>query len=82
MWNGRITELQWPNFNPENCPPEEAEPVSETTYRLVQQDPTQPKDFIPLYIDRPENFENKSTSEVCRGCGVKAFKYVQYTQYP
>lgn len=66
--------MQWPDFYPENCPPEEAQPASGIVYRLVQQDLAQPEDFIPLYIDKPENFENKSISEVCRGCGVSVCK--------
>jgi hypothetical protein len=41
MRNGRNTELQWPDFYPENCPPAEAEPASGTVYRLVKHNPPQ-----------------------------------------
>ena len=74
MLNERTTELQWPDYYPENCPPEEAEPTSGTVYRLVQRAPAQSEDFIPLYIDKPENFESKSIREVCQGCGVSVCK--------
>ncbi len=77
MQNGRNTELQWSDFYPENCPPVETEPASGTVYRLVRRDPVQPKDFIPLFIERPGFFENKSISEVCRGCGVSVCRNLQ-----
>ncbi len=74
MLNERTTELQWPDYYPENCPPEAAKSASGTVYRLVQSDPPQSEDFIPLYIDKPENFERKPISEVCQGCGVSVCK--------
>ena len=69
--------MQWPDYYPENCPPEAAEPASGTFYRLVRRDPVQLEDFIPLYIDRPENFENIPIDEVCQGCGVSVCKNKQ-----
>lgn len=56
MRNERTTELQWPDYYPENCPPETAEPASGTVYRLVQNDPPQAEDFQSSWEEFPGRF--------------------------
>lgn len=70
MQNERTTELEWPDFYPENCPSAGAKPASGKVCRLVRKDPAQPKDFIPLFLEKTALFKNKSTIEVCQGCGI------------
>lgn len=62
--------MEWPEFYPENCPPEDAEQASGTVYRLVRHDPPQMVDFETLYEERPKFFENKPNDFICKGCGV------------
>ena len=54
--NERNTELEWPDFYPENCPPPEAEPASGTVYRLVRNDPPQAEDFLSTWEEFPGRF--------------------------
>lgn len=56
MRNGRNTELQWPDFYPENCPPVEAEPASGTVYRLVKHNPPRAEDFLSTWEEFPGRF--------------------------
>lgn len=77
MLNERNTGLQWPGYYPRNCPPEEAEVASGTFYRLVRKHVVQVEDFIPLYLEKPDNFDNRSIREVCQGCGVSVVKDLQ-----
>jgi hypothetical protein len=56
MRNGRNTELQWPDFYPENYPPVEAEPASGTVYRLVRHNPAQAEDFKSTWEEFPGRF--------------------------
>ena len=56
MENERTTELQWPDYYPENCPPKEAEPASGTVYRLVRHNPPQAKDFLSTWEEFPGRF--------------------------
>lgn len=48
--------MKWPEFYPENCPPEDAEPASGTFYRLVEYNPPQAKDFKSVFEENPEQF--------------------------
>ena len=77
MRNGRNTELKWPDYYPENCPPEDAKPASGIVYRLVKQDPVQQEDFIPLITENPKRFENKPNAQICKGCGISVCKGMQ-----
>ena len=56
MQNERTTQLQWPDYYPENCPPEEAEPASGTVYRLVRHNPPQAEDFLSTWEEFPGRF--------------------------
>ena len=72
MQNERTTELEWPDFYPEDCPPGEAEPASGIVYHLVQHDPPQTEDFITYYEDNPKFFES-NPHLICKGCGVSVY---------
>ena len=48
--------MQWPDYYPENCPPEGAEPASGTVYRLVRHDPPQAEDFLSTWEEFPGRF--------------------------
>ncbi len=61
MRNERTTELEWPDFYPENCPPAEAEPASGTVYRLVKHNPPQAEDFLSTWEEFPGRFPKPAT---------------------
>ena len=69
MRNERITKLQWPNFYPENCPPEEAQPASGIVYRLVRHDPPQVDDFLSSWEEFPGRFPKPNI----RICGASIY---------
>ena len=50
------TELQWPDFYPENCPPTEAKSASGTVYRLVKHNPPRSEDFLSTWEEFPGRF--------------------------
>lgn len=56
--------MKWPEFYPENCPPEDAEPASGTVYRLVRHDPPQAEDFKTPWEEYPGRFP-EPTIENC-----------------
>ena len=72
MQNERTTELEWPDFYPENCPPAGVERASGTVYHLVQHDPPQTEDFITYYEENPKFFES-NPHLICKGCGVSVY---------
>jgi len=53
--------VEWPDFYPENCPPEEAEPASGTVYRLVKHNPPQAEDFLSTWEEFPGRFPKPNT---------------------
>ena len=71
LWNERNSELTWPDFYPENCPPAEAEPASGTVYRLVQHHPAQVQDFKTPFEENPGRFDSKPT---IKNCGLSVQK--------
>jgi hypothetical protein len=61
--------MNWPDYFPEDCPPDFAEDANLEAYRLVDQDPPSEDDFIPhklLYPDRRYPDE-------CKACGLSVF---------
>ena len=40
--------MQWPDYFPDDCPPQDAQPATGDVYRLVKQNPPESRDFIPL----------------------------------
>lgn len=65
--------MEWPDFYPENCPPEEGEPTSGIVYRLVRNDLPQTKDFTTFYEENPKFFEG-NPHLICKGCGVSVYR--------
>ena len=40
--------MQWPDYFPDDCPPQDAQPATGDVYRVVKQNPPESKDFIPF----------------------------------
>ena len=38
--------MQWPDYFPDDCPPQDAEPATGEVYRVVKQNPPDSKDFM------------------------------------
>lgn len=59
--------MQWPDYFPNDCPPQDAQPATGDVYRLVKQNPPESKDFIPLREKKTsEDFGEKE----CQACGL------------
>ena len=57
--------MEWPDFYPANCPPMEAEPASDTVYRLVNHDPAQEEDFKTPFEENPKRFNYTPNIKNC-----------------
>ncbi len=66
--------MQWPDYFPDDCPPQDAQPATGDVYRLVKQNPPESKDFIPLREKKTgEDFGEKE----CQACGLSVFRNVE-----
>ena len=62
------TELKWPPFYPENCPPPGAESASGKVYRLVRNDPPKARDFLSTWEEYPGRFSKSIVT-----CGTSVY---------
>ena len=66
--------MQWPDYFPDDCPPQGVQPATGDVYRLVKQNPPESKDFIPLREKKTsEDFGEKE----CQACGLSVFRNVE-----
>lgn len=66
--------MQWPDYFPDDCPPQDAQPVTGEVYRLVKKDPPESRDFIPFREKKPsEDFGEKE----CQACGLSVLKNIE-----
>ena len=66
----------WPEYYPENCPPNEARKETLEVYRLVDNNPPVKKDFLPSIIEYP----NRQFPDICLACGVSVFTDIRGTK--
>ena len=64
--------MQWPDYFPENCPPENAQAAFGQVYRLVDNDPPTPDDFQSWREQHPNEQCPKTVTE-CQACGLSVF---------
>ena len=66
--------FSWPDYFPDDCPPQDSEPASGEVYRLVKSNPPTEDDFedyVNLYPER--DFRERE----CRACGLSVFRDVE-----
>lgn len=64
--------MQWPDYLPENCPPEDARNPSEPVYRLISQNPPTSEDFKTVREQNPGRTFPEKEKE-CRACAVSVY---------
>jgi hypothetical protein len=64
-----MTESLWPDYYPEDCPPEDCEDCAGRFYRLVERNPPDETDFIPNYL----LFPDREDCRTCTGAGLSVF---------
>ena len=62
--------MQWPDYFPNDCPPEDAQAATGDVYRLVKQNPPEARDFIPLREKTGKDFGEQE----CQACGLSVFR--------
>lgn len=63
--------MQWPDFFPNECPPNSATSAQGTFYRLVYRNTLSERDFHPLKFKKPnEDFGEKA----CQSSGLSMFQ--------
>ena len=62
--------MPWPDYFPDDCPPQDAQPATGDVYRVVKQNPPESRDFIPL---RKKNNGDFGEDE-CKVCGLSVFR--------
>ena len=63
--------MQWPDYFPDDCPPQDAQPATGEVYRLVKKNLPESKDFIPLREKKTsEDFDERE----CQVCGLSVFR--------
>lgn len=64
--------VDWPDYFPENCPPQNARRDNLKVYRLVDNDPPRQNDFVPNKLLYPHI--NYSGETLCLVCGISVDK--------
>lgn len=64
--------MQWPDYFPDNCPPDNAREASGEVYRLVDNNPPTPEDFQSWREQHPNEQCPKSVTE-CQASGLSVF---------
>ena len=64
--------LHLPDYYPDNCPPEDAEPVDGIYYRVVKECPPTKLDFVPNKLKDPLRLW-QSAKDKCCACGISLF---------
>jgi len=66
------SDLTWPSFFPDRCPPAEATPAEGSVLRLVRNDPPRADDFLPWAIEN----DKVPKSKHCQACAVSVFERI------
>ena len=62
----------------EDCPPTDAETASGVVYRIVENNPPDKDDFIPMAKSRTRNFKGfKTPEQQCNAHGLSVFRNIQ-----
>ena len=61
--------MQYPDYFPDDCPPEDAQPATGDVYRVVKQNPPNSRDFIPFREKQSRDFGK----DECKACGLSVF---------
>ncbi len=64
--------MQWPDYFPENCPPETAQPALVKVYRFIDSDFPTPEDFRSWREQNPDLICPTGLTE-CQACGLSVF---------
>lgn len=64
------TPMNWPSFFPNKCPPDNAEHVNKSYFRLVKTNPPTSADVLSNKELQPEKDWGSST---CKACGLSIF---------
>ena len=64
--------MDWPDYFPKNCPPQNARRDNFKVYRLVDNDPPCQNDFIPKKLLYPHI--NYTREILCLACGISVDK--------
>ncbi len=63
--------MQWPDYFPDGCPPQDAQPAAGEVYRLVKKDPPEQEDFKSLREKKPRDDFGE---QACQACGLSVFQ--------
>ena len=64
--------MPWPDYFPDDCPPNSAQPASSQVYRFIDGDSPQPEDFLSWREQNPNQSCPKGVTE-CQACGLSVF---------
>ena len=67
------SNLEWPSFFPDRCPPADATSAECAVLRLVHNDPPSAADFLPWSVENGK----VSKSKPCRSCAVSVFERIE-----
>lgn len=68
--------MQFPDYFPDNCPPDTAQPATGTVYYLVKNDPPTPDDFLSKRQKNP-NLRFRPDEKECQACGISVYTEIE-----
>ncbi len=68
--------MEFPEYLPDNCPPETAQAASGKVYYLVNNEPPTPEDFLSKRQKNPKLRFPKDEKE-CRACGISVYTEIE-----
>lgn len=67
--------MQWPDYYPQCCPPDDAEPASGQVFRLVEGSTPTFADFQPYFLQQLDKY--KGTKCECDAAGISLRKTIE-----
>ncbi len=67
--------MQWSDYFPADCPPQDAQPATGEVYRLVKKNPPESGDFIPFREKDP----TANVRDECQACGLSVVRDAEDT---
>ncbi len=64
--------MKWPEYFPQDCPPDDAREASDRVYRFIEQDRPTPEDFLTVRELYPTR-KFPETEKECRACAISVF---------
>ncbi len=69
----QVQRTRFPDFFPDGCPPDKAQPADGMVYRLVENDPPANQDFV-CHVELYPKKDYRRSGNLCQACAISVFE--------